>query len=128
MDPITVLFDEDCGLCRWSASKLRTRDTDGGLRFVGIRSETGSTILRTMDLETRLASWHVAAENGAVWSGGAAIPVVARRLRGGAPVAWLTETFPEITERLYRWIAAHRLVLARLLGEQACAVNPSVQR
>jgi predicted DCC family thiol-disulfide oxidoreductase YuxK len=128
MDPITVLFDEDCGLCRWSADKLQARDAEGALRFVGIRSETGRTILRTIDMETRLASWHVAAENGALWSGGAAIPVVARRLRGGAPIAWLAETFPDTTERLYRWIAAHRLVFARFLGEQACAVKPSVQR
>jgi predicted DCC family thiol-disulfide oxidoreductase YuxK len=128
MEPITVLFDEDCGLCRWSAGKLHTWDTANALRFVGIRSDAGRTTLRTMDVETRLESWHVATENGAVWSGGAAIPLVARRLRGGTPVAWLAETIPDTTERLYRWIAAHRLVFARLLGEQACAINPSVQR
>jgi len=128
MDPITVLFDEDCGLCRWSADKLRAWDSDGALRFVGIRSAGGARILQGMDMDTRMASWHAAAGNGAVWSAGAAVPVVARRLRGGAPIAWLAETFPETTERLYRWIATHRVEIGRFSGEQACAVNPSVER
>ncbi|MEP7060408.1 MAG: DUF393 domain-containing protein [Actinomycetota bacterium] len=128
MDPITVLFDEDCGLCRWSADKLRLRDTDGALTFVGIGSATGELLLSGMDMEMRLASWHAAASNGAVWSAGAAVPVLARRVRGGAPIAWLAETFPDTTERLYRWIAAHRVDIGRLLGEHACAVNPSVSR
>ena len=125
--PITVLFDEDCGLCRWSADKLRTWDRSDALRFVGIRSAEGDRILHGMDTDTRLASWHAAAPNGAVWSAGSAVPVIARHLRSGRPIAWLAETFPETTERLYRWVAAHRLELGRVLGQRACAVNPSVQ-
>lgn len=128
MDAIAVLFDEDCGLCRWSADKLGTWDKDDALRFIGIRSVEGDRILHAMDMDTRLASWHAAADNGAVWSAGAAVPVVARRLRGGAPIAWLAETFPETTERLYGWVVAHRLEISRLLGERACAVDPSVGR
>ena len=128
MDPVTVLFDEDCGLCRWSASKLRAWDEGEALRFAGIRSTAGAGLLHGMDMDTRLASWHAAADNGAVWSGGAAVPVIARRLRGGAPIAWLAEMFPETTERLYRWVTAHRLEFGRALGEKACAVDPSAQR
>jgi predicted DCC family thiol-disulfide oxidoreductase YuxK len=128
MDPITVLFDEDCGLCRWSADKLRLWDSERALSFVGIRSATGDRLLAGMDMPARLASWHAAASNGAVWSAGAAIPVVARRLRGGAPIAWLAEAFPETTEHLYRWVTAHRPEIGRLLGEHACAVNPSATR
>jgi predicted DCC family thiol-disulfide oxidoreductase YuxK len=125
MDPMTVLFDEDCGLCRWSADQLRRWDTVGTLSFAGIRSATGDRLLAGMDMATRLASWHVVASNGAVWSAGAAVPVVARRLRGGAPLGWLAEAFPGTTERVYRWITAHRPEIARLLGEHACAVDPS---
>jgi len=128
MDPMTVLFDEDCGLCRWGADKLRAWDRDGALRFAGIGSANGRRMLHGMEMETRSASWHAASENGAVWSAGAALPVIARRLHGGAPIAWLAETFPDTTERLYRWVTAHRLEFGRALGEQACAVNPSAHR
>lgn len=128
MDPVTVLFDEDCGPCRWSADKLRVWDSEDALRFVGIRSPGGARILQGMDMDTRMASWHAAASNGAVWSAGAAIPVVVRRLRGGAPIAWLAETFPETAERLYRWVSTHRVEISRFLGERSCAVNPSVER
>ena len=128
MDSLTVLFDEECGLCRWSAGKLRRWACDGTLRFVGIRSPEGGRILRDVDAGTRLASWHVAADNGAVWSAGAAVPLLARRLRGGAAIAWLAETVPETTERLYGWVTTHRMQIGRLLGEQACAVNASAQR
>jgi predicted DCC family thiol-disulfide oxidoreductase YuxK len=128
MDPVTVLFDEDCGVCRWSAQQLRRWARDGALRFAGIRSAEGERLLGGMDPDDRLASWHAAAGNGAVWSGGFAIPVVARRLRGGAPLADLAETFPGATDRLYRWIAGHRFVLGTLLGERACAVDPLAGR
>jgi hypothetical protein len=33
--------------------------------------------------------------------------------------------FPKSTERLYRLIAENRERLGRMLGEQACAVDPS---
>jgi predicted DCC family thiol-disulfide oxidoreductase YuxK len=128
MDPVTVLFDEDCGVCRWSARQLQKWDRSGVLRFAGIRSAEGDRLLGGMDPDVRLASWHVAAGNGAVWSGGFAIPVLARRLRGGAPLARLAEAFPTATDRLYVWIAAHRSVLGTLLGARACAVEPMAHR
>ena len=37
---ITVLYDEDCGFCRWSADKLRRWDTRGRLTFAAIQSVT----------------------------------------------------------------------------------------
>ena len=64
-----------------------------------------------------------------MWSAGAAIPQVLRRLPAGGPVVTpLFETFPDATERAYGWVARHRVRLGAALGQQACAVDPSRSR
>ena len=123
-----VLYDEDCGFCRWSAGRLRTWDRRGRLAFAPIEGAVGGRSLAHVDPRARTASWHLITEDGRVWSAGAAIPQVLRRLPAGAAVAPLFETFPDATERAYRWVARHRARLGAALGQQACAVDPSRSR
>ena len=77
-----------------------------------------------LDEQHRLASWHLITPDGRRFSGGAAAAPMARLLPAGAPVAFLAETFPRSTDRLYRWVARNRDTLGRRLGEQACSVDP----
>jgi predicted DCC family thiol-disulfide oxidoreductase YuxK len=124
MDRHVVLYDEDCGFCRWSLDRLLRWDRGDRLRPVPIQSEEGDRLLADLRLEDRLASWHLVAPDGRRTSGGAATAPLARLLPAGAPVALLAETFPRTTDRAYRWVARHRDELGRRLGEQACAVDP----
>jgi predicted DCC family thiol-disulfide oxidoreductase YuxK len=71
------------------------------------------------------ASWHLVAPNGRTYSGGKAVPQLARLLPAGAPIAALASAFPRATDRAYRWVARHRERLGRVLGERACAVDPA---
>lgn len=119
-----VLYDEDCGFCRWSLDKLLGWDRRGRLRAQPIQSGEGDRLLADLTEEERLASWHLVTPDGRRYSGGAASGPMARLLPAGAPIALLAETFPRTTERLYRWVARHRDALGRRLGEQACAVDP----
>jgi predicted DCC family thiol-disulfide oxidoreductase YuxK len=41
----TVVYDDDCGFCRWSAERLRTRDRRHALRFVTLRSDEAERLL-----------------------------------------------------------------------------------
>jgi predicted DCC family thiol-disulfide oxidoreductase YuxK len=128
VDRATVLFDEDCGLCRWAAERLRRWDRAGTLRFVGLGSAEADALLPELSPADRWASWHLVEADGSVRSAGAAVAPVLGRLPGGRPLAALAGRFPGTTERAYRWVAAHRETLGRVLGERACAVDPTASR
>ena len=125
MERHVVLYDEDCGFCRWSLNRLLRWDRHGRLRAVPIQSEEGDRLLADLADADRLASWHLITPDGRRYSGGAATGPLARVLPAGAPVALFAETFPRTTDRAYRWVARHRDALARRLGERACSVDPS---
>jgi predicted DCC family thiol-disulfide oxidoreductase YuxK len=125
MERHVVLYDEDCGFCRWSLDRLLRWDRRGCLRATPIQSEEGARLLSDLNEHDRLASWHLVTPDGRRYSGGAAASPLAHLLPAGAPVAFLAETFPRSTDRLYRWVARNRDTLGRRLGEQACSVDPS---
>jgi predicted DCC family thiol-disulfide oxidoreductase YuxK len=125
VDRHVVLFDEDCGFCRWSLDRLLRWDRRGRLRVAPIQGQEADLLLADLDAAARLASWHLITPQGRRYSGGAAVAPLARLLPAGAAVALLAETFPRTTDRLYRWVARHRDMLGRRLGEQACSVDPS---
>jgi predicted DCC family thiol-disulfide oxidoreductase YuxK len=124
----TVLYDADCGFCRWSLAKILKRDRSKRLRPIPLQSAEANDLLPGMSDEDRRASWHLVAPDGRIWSAGAAAAPMARLLPKGAPVAFLAETFPRLTERVYRWVANNRDRLGKRLGEDACAVDPSRSR
>lgn len=125
MGRATVLFDADCGLCRWAAERLRRWDRARRLRFVALGTPEADRLLPDLTPPERAASWHLVDADGRVASGGAAVPAVLRLLPLGRPAAAVSSRFPRLTDAVYRWIAAHRDELGRLLGERACAVDPS---
>jgi predicted DCC family thiol-disulfide oxidoreductase YuxK len=125
MERHVVLYDEDCGFCRWSLHRLLRWDRRGRLRATPIQGEEGGGILADLSERERLASWHLVTPDGRRYSGGAATGPLARLLPAGLPWAFLAETFPRSTDRLYRWVARNRDALGRRLGEQGCAVDPS---
>ena len=86
MSKATLLYDEDCGFCRWSVERIRHWDRRGSLRFVPIQSAEGAALLGDMDQERRMASWHLVDEAGEVRSGGAGIDPLFRLLPAGGPL------------------------------------------
>jgi predicted DCC family thiol-disulfide oxidoreductase YuxK len=125
MDRAIVLYDEDCGVCRWTADRLRRWDRRDRLTFRSIRSAETAGDLDAIEPAARYASWHVIEPDGRIWSAGAAIPRVMRRLPGGVPVATLAATFPTVTEWMYGFVVLHRTRLGRMLGQRACSVDPA---
>ena len=110
-----ILYDRDCGLCKWSLDKLLMWDRAHRLHPVAIQSDEGERLLAGMSQAQRLDSWHLVRPDGTVTSAGAAAEPLARLLPGGSPLALLFRTFPRATECAYRWVADHRGALARLL-------------
>jgi predicted DCC family thiol-disulfide oxidoreductase YuxK len=111
---LAVLYDSDCGFCKWALDKILAWDRRHRLRPVAIQSEEGGRLLAGIEPDRRLDSWHLVAD-GEVRSAGAAAPRLFEALPGGRPLAGVLRAFPRATERAYRWVAAHRDLLARLL-------------
>jgi predicted DCC family thiol-disulfide oxidoreductase YuxK len=119
-----LLYDEDCGFCRWSLDKILAWDRAKRVRPVPIQSEEGSRLLAPIPPDARLDSWHLARADGRLFSAGAAAEPLARLLPGGRPLAAVFAAFPGTTERAYGFAARHRDRLARLLRVDAnCRVR-----
>jgi predicted DCC family thiol-disulfide oxidoreductase YuxK len=120
-DPSTwaVLYDRDCGFCRWSLAQLLARDRHSRLRPVALGTAEADGLLADLPPEERSASWHLVSPNGWRTSAGAAAPPLLRLLPGGQLPAAALEAAPRLTERAYRWVADHRSVLGRLIPDRA---------
>jgi predicted DCC family thiol-disulfide oxidoreductase YuxK len=125
MERHVVLYDEECGFCRWALDRLLRWDRRDNLRAAPIQSDEGDRLLADLSEQARLSSWHLVTPDGQRYSGGTATGPLARLLPAGGSVALLAEMFPRSIERLYRWVARNRDTLGRRLGEPACAVDPS---
>jgi predicted DCC family thiol-disulfide oxidoreductase YuxK len=114
-----VLYDRDCGFCKWALNKLLRWDRARRLEPVPIQSAEGGRLLADLDPQKRLDSWHLITDTGELYSAGAAAAPLARALPGGRPLAAVFAAFPGSTETAYRYVAGHRNAIARLLRVDA---------
>ena len=110
-----VLYDSDCGFCRWSLARLLALDRHARLRPLALGTPEADELLADLTPEQSAASWHLIAPDGRRASGWtAAAPLLRLLPHGGAPAA-LLERMPRATERAYRWVADHRSLLSKAL-------------
>jgi predicted DCC family thiol-disulfide oxidoreductase YuxK len=154
MERLLVLYDDDCGLCKWLLAGILGWDRAQRLQPLALQTDRAAELLADLTPEQRLASWHLIAPTGerpeaapeakaeteadaataaddseadsssaeeapaAVaqrYSAGAALPPLLRLLPGGGLPARVLAAVPELTERAYRWVAAHRNLLSKLI-------------
>jgi predicted DCC family thiol-disulfide oxidoreductase YuxK len=118
---VSLLFDADCGLCRWSLAKVLAWDRRRALRPVALQDPAAQRLLADLGEDERMASWHLVDSQGRVFSGGAALGPLGRLLPGGRPLAALAQRFPGAAEQAYRLVADHRSALGRLVTRGAAA-------
>jgi predicted DCC family thiol-disulfide oxidoreductase YuxK len=119
MSKATLLYDRDCGFCRWCLGKVLAWDRRRSIHPIAIQSERADRLLDGIPEEQRLASWHLIGDDGTVRSAGAAFPPLFGQLPGGAPLAALTARAPDATDRAYRWVAGNRSRWGKLVTEGA---------
>jgi predicted DCC family thiol-disulfide oxidoreductase YuxK len=115
----TVIYDADCGFCRWSLALLLRADRGRRLRPLALGSDEANELLADLEPDARAASWHFVASDGTRGSAGAALPEVLELLPGGGLPAAVLTRFPGATERGYRWVAGHRSSLSPLVPSAA---------
>jgi predicted DCC family thiol-disulfide oxidoreductase YuxK len=115
----TILYDRDCGFCRWSLAKLLGWDRHRRLRPVALQDPAADRLLAGMSEEERMASWHLVEPGGTVHSGGAAFAPLLRMLPGGVPLAGVAERMPGLMEGGYRFVAGHRSAIGPRITDGA---------
>jgi predicted DCC family thiol-disulfide oxidoreductase YuxK len=114
-----VLYDADCGFCKWLLAGLLRWDRGGRLRPIALQRPEADELLAALRPAERMASWHLVAPDGARRAGGAAVAPLLRLLPGGRVPAAVAERFPGLTDRGYRWVAEHRSRLSRWVPASA---------
>jgi len=110
-----VLYDGDCGLCKWLLAWLLRWDREGRLRPVALQRPEAGALLADLGPAERMASWHLVSPGGTRVSAGAALPSLFGLLPGGRLPAAVFERFPRLTNAGYRWVATHRTGISRFV-------------
>jgi predicted DCC family thiol-disulfide oxidoreductase YuxK len=115
----TLLYDANCGFCKWSLARVLKLDRRRNIKPVALGTPEADERLADLAASERAASWHLVAPDGTRYSAGAAAPPLLRILPGGRLPAALLAAAPTLTERAYRWVANHRGKLGRALPPHA---------
>lgn len=118
-----VLYDVDCGFCTWVVDRIAARVERGALQIVPLQAPRADELLGgRVDDATKWASWHLVEPDGALYSGGDAVPRVLRYVRGGRAAGRLAARFPRATSAVYKLVARHRDRLGRVVRADRCRV------
>ena len=119
---LTVLYDDDCGLCRWTVVQLRSLDRHGRLEFVPLQHAAAHPerpdLARLAQTHQLADSIHVARPDGRVRRGGGAMLELLDALPGG----WLLRPWAAIPgveaalDGVYQLLARNRGGIGRLLA------------
>jgi predicted DCC family thiol-disulfide oxidoreductase YuxK len=111
-----VIYDADCGFCRWSLAVLLSV---APARPLKLGTTAADELLADLSMEQRIASWHLVDDSGTRTSAGAALAPALALAPGGRIPASLLARMPGLTERAYRWVAARRGRIGRLVPARA---------
>ena len=119
MPQVTLIYDSDCGFCRWCLGKVLAWDRRRAVRPVALGTEEAERMLEGMPPGERMSSWHLVESAGEVHSAGAGFAPLFRSLPGGSPLAAVAARFPQATERGYRAVSGRRSFFGRFVTEGA---------
>ncbi len=114
-----LLYDRDCGFCRWCVAKVLSWDRRARLTPVALQDPGADELLAGLDEHARMRSWHLVDADGRRYSGGAAFAPLLRLLPRGARLAGLAQRFPRAVELGYSAAASRRSWLGRLVPAAA---------
>lgn len=114
-----VLYDADCGFCRWAMAWALGHDRRRALVAVPIQSQLGAQLLADLSPAERLDAAHVLRDDGTRKSGGSAAAEVLGVLAQTRALGRLARRLPAPTAVLYGLVAAHRHGFGRYVGGEA---------
>lgn len=103
-----LIYDHECGMCRVAAALVLCADRRRSVTPVALQDARITELLAHVPRGRWAQSWHLAAPDGRVYSGGAAIPELCRLLPGFGVPGLLCGAAPDVTERIYAGLAGNR--------------------
>jgi predicted DCC family thiol-disulfide oxidoreductase YuxK len=119
MPTVTLIYDSDCGFCRWCLGKVLAWDRRHAVRPVALGTEEADRQLAGTPEGERMTSWHLVDSAGQVHSAGAGFAPLFRSLPGGSALAVVAARFPRTTERGYRLVAGNRSLWGHFVTDGA---------
>jgi predicted DCC family thiol-disulfide oxidoreductase YuxK len=114
-----VLYDADCGFCRWAMAWALGHDPRRALVAVPIQSQLGGQLLDDLSPSERLDAAHIVREDGTRDSGGVAAAEVLGALPRTRALGRLARRLPTPTAALYGLVAARRHGFGCFVGGEA---------
>jgi predicted DCC family thiol-disulfide oxidoreductase YuxK len=112
-DRWTLLYDSDCGFCKWIVSGVLAWDRHNRLAPRALQSAQAEALLSDLSPDERLASVHLISPDGERLSAGSVLAPLLRLLPTGTIPAFGIARLPRLTGRAYDWVANHRSQLSR---------------
>jgi predicted DCC family thiol-disulfide oxidoreductase YuxK len=119
MSRVTLIYDRDCGFCRWCLGKVLAWDRRHAVRPLPLGTPEANGLLEDVPAGERLRSWHLVDEAGAVHSAGAGFEPLLRLLPGGGPLAAVAGRFPGATQSGYRFVSGNRSIWGKFVTDGA---------
>jgi len=116
---VILIYDSDCGFCRWCLGKVLAWDRRRAVRPVALQTAEAERLLAGVPSDARMSSWHLVNRDGEVHSAGAGFPPLLRVLPVGGPFASFTARFPGATEKAYRMVSGNRGIFGRWVTDGA---------
>jgi predicted DCC family thiol-disulfide oxidoreductase YuxK len=104
-DEVWLLYDADCGLCKFVVARVLELDFSRRFRPLALQDPRAAALLPGLGTEERLRSFHVVDSSGAVHSAG----------DGLAELVPLLRRSPRLASRLYWLVADNRDRLGRFV-------------
>ena len=108
-DKAWLLYDADCGLCKFVVARVLELDRAHRLRPLALQEPGAAELLPGLDEADRMRSFHLVDSEGTVHSAGAGLAELFPMLRRS----------PRLAARLYWLVAGNRDRLGRLLPDFA---------
>jgi predicted DCC family thiol-disulfide oxidoreductase YuxK len=119
MSRTILIYDSDCGFCRWCLGKVLAWDRRHTIRPVALGTDEANRLLGDMPADRQRSSWHLVDDGGAIHSAGAGFPPLLRLLPAGGSLAAVTAKFPGATESAYRFVSGNRSIWGKLVTDGA---------
>jgi predicted DCC family thiol-disulfide oxidoreductase YuxK len=119
MSRMALIYDRDCGFCRWSLGRVLAWDRRRAVIPVALGSEEANRLLGDMPAGEQFSSWHLVDEGAVVHSAGAGFAPLFRLLPGGGPFAAVAARFPRATDSAYRFVSGNRSIWGKLVTDGA---------
>jgi predicted DCC family thiol-disulfide oxidoreductase YuxK len=119
MSRVILIYDRDCGFCRWCLGKVLAWDRRRAVRPVALGTPEANGLLADVPATERPKSWHLVDGGGTVHSAGAGFEPLFRLLPGGGPFAAVAARLPGATESGYRFVSGNRSIWGKFVTDGA---------